>query len=422
MAASSSLRPGARVTLVGLVRRADLNGTVGELLQYTARQERWVTLCLTTNERGLLRPQNLRPGAEDFCTLLASNDDVLMAIQQALSPAELVGSIAVCRAWAALATADAAWQPRCEELWYGKLHTEQWHRSEGLARIAAYWLSLYDSERVALTPAELVGLRWWARVKEESLMTHGCPWWNDLPAGTRHYTLVGSAAETGAPQEGRGPAEADEATEARPHGTYASSERGVGEWAIVAPQLQRPDDPTIVWCSRGPISFDPHVSSRHPQNWGWLLQNMHGLSASFPLPPRASPSASDLALELSADDGPHDINLSQAYSHARMRHELRHSLRREHERGMERMVEVEATEAELEVEVEVTPWFCKAHWTERVEWSRFGVIPPWERSWQQEEEGEEMEEVDSGGVEEEEVQEVREEAVEEEGMEERAIA
>ena len=50
---------------------------------------------------------------------------------------------------------------------------------------------------------------------------------------------------------------------------------------------------------------------------------MHGLSASFPLPPRTSPSASDIALELSTDDGPHDTNLSQAYSHARMRHELR---------------------------------------------------------------------------------------------------
>lgn len=66
----------------------------------------------------------------------------------------------------------------------------------------------------------------------------------------------------------------------------SSSERGEGKWQFVPASCGRTGpEGSFIRLSRGGRSFPTHFAARW-KNWGWILQNCWGFSASFPLPRR----------------------------------------------------------------------------------------------------------------------------------------
>ena len=202
--------------------------------------------------------------------------DVISLVLAGLPPHDLLRSVPTCSWWAAAATADAQWTPRCEALWRDKLHTERW-RDGAVRRIEAYFSSLADALRVEITVAELERFTWSARVKQSSGLAWQCPWWQGHEPGTRRYTAAAGQGQ----------------------GVYASSERGQGEWSLAVADCDVDSDVkaeyhghSVLRTRRGGRSYPPHVATR-TASWGWLLQSRTGLSASFPLPARGE----DLSLE-----------------------------------------------------------------------------------------------------------------------------
>ena len=99
--------------------------------------------------------------------LTAADGGTLLEHVLKMAPAETAASsIATSHAWAAAGTSDAVWRGRCERLWADKVHVpERFHAGRGLSRLAAYWGSVEDSERCAITPEELCAMRWSSRMK-----------------------------------------------------------------------------------------------------------------------------------------------------------------------------------------------------------------------------------------------------------------
>ena len=281
------LRPGARVVIQNLRTRIDLNNSEGELLRWMPSRQRWATRVITTGERILVQVPNLLLCASLFERLGATSDDILSIIVANLTSPELIRIAATCTAWARTVLSDATWGERCEALWLGKLHVERWRGDTSIPRRVAYFESLRDSTRRDLRPEELCAIKWHARVKGHSFMTDECPWWNGLQAGHRIYKL----AEDGGGEH---------------CGPYISSERGEGFWKL------RPTDPTLVYTFRDAWPHRPHVASRCPYNWGWLLQSQHGFSASFPLPPRGVEPSLEDGGALDIDFEPHEDQTPQA--------------------------------------------------------------------------------------------------------------
>lgn len=181
-----------------------------------------------------------------------------------LTPAASVAtSIATSRAWAAASTSDTVWRGKCERLWADKVHVpERFHAGAGLSRLAAYWGSIEDSKRCAITPEELCSMRWSSRMKgwAGESWTADDPWWKGQPAAERQYHADGTTSGGG---------------------------RGDGIWRFVPESCGR-EGPlgSFVRHGRNGREFPTHFVSRHAPNWGWVMQNCWGFSASFPLPPR----------------------------------------------------------------------------------------------------------------------------------------
>lgn len=190
-------------------------------------------------------------------------------------PADLLAAIPVCAFWRGTAASDEVWAGQCEALWSDKVHVPDRFSDPGarpaLPRIAAYWGSLADSRRTAITPEELCSFAWSSRMKGSAGedWTHSDPWWSTppQPAGARRY---------------------------RPDGTTSSS-RGEGTWRFVPDTCGRTGPlGSFVRHGRSRIEFPTHVVSRWPPNWGWVMQNCWGFSASFELPLRgAEPGLED---------------------------------------------------------------------------------------------------------------------------------
>mmetsp|Transcript_11550 Transcript_11550/g.17328 ORF Transcript_11550/g.17328 Transcript_11550/m.17328 type:complete len:239 (-) Transcript_11550:50-766(-) len=134
-----------------------------------------------------------------------------------------------------------------------------------MSRLAAYWGSLADSQRSAISVEELCSFEWSSRMKGWAgpAWTISDPWWQGSQAATRRYYADGTT----------------------------SGARGAGRWRFV-PKAEGRTGPegSFVRHSRSHRDFPTHFVSRW-NNWGWILQNCWGFSASFPLPLKGEDSA-----------------------------------------------------------------------------------------------------------------------------------
>jgi len=187
---------------------------------------------------------------------------------------DLVRTIGVSSLWKSVASSDAVWGKQCQRLWRDKVFVPETLRStSSCSRIRAYWDSITDARREHITEEELCSLTWYCRMKgwAGENWTNSDPWWQGKPASTREFNADGT--------------------------TY-SVDRGPGAWRFVKDSSGRTGPwGSFVRMSRGGRDFPTHFVSRFEKNWGWILQNCWGFSASFPLPHRGE----DEVLE---DDGP----------------------------------------------------------------------------------------------------------------------
>lgn len=183
---------------------------------------------------------------------------------------DILSAIPASRSFSHGARSDMVWQLQCEMLWQDKVFVPERFRTQGMSRLAAYWGSISDASRTALTREELCSCVWHTRMKGWSGpdWTAGDPWWNGGKAGQRHFHL---------------------------DGTTSSADRGSGQWRFVPDSCgRRGAEGSFVRLSRGGRDFPTHFVSRWSKNWGWILQNCWGFSASFPLPPKgAEPELED---------------------------------------------------------------------------------------------------------------------------------
>eukprot|EP00316_Scyphosphaera_apsteinii_P024058 CAMPEP_0119312252 /NCGR_PEP_ID=MMETSP1333-20130426/25629_1 /TAXON_ID=418940 /ORGANISM="Scyphosphaera apsteinii, Strain RCC1455" /LENGTH=323 /DNA_ID=CAMNT_0007316845 /DNA_START=66 /DNA_END=1037 /DNA_ORIENTATION=- len=177
----------------------------------------------------------------------------------------IVSALRVSHCWCRASLSDAVWSVLCERLWSDKVFVAACYRNPEPTsrRIDIYWGSIADASRTYITPEELCALTWHSRMKgwAGESWTERDPWWLGQPAAVRRFA---------------------------PDGT-TSSDKSSGTWRFV-PDSCGMTGPTgtFVRMSRGQRSFPTHFVSRWSVNWGWILQNCWGFSASFPLPPLGS--------------------------------------------------------------------------------------------------------------------------------------
>lgn len=183
--------------------------------------------------------------------------------------AAVVAAIPVSRFWAEVASSDEVWSVQCSTLWADKVHVPERFTNTAKppfkSRISAYWESLADAKRSFIYPEELCSFEWSSRMKGWAGQdwTRSDPWWQDppQPAHVKRYGMDGST----------------------------SSVRGNGTWKFVPTSCgQSGPLGSFVRHAREGVEFPTHFVSRWAPNWGWILQNCWGFSASFALPLRGS--------------------------------------------------------------------------------------------------------------------------------------
>lgn len=101
------------------------------------------------------------------------------------------------------------------------------------------------------------------------------PWWQGWPAAVRYYARDGTMLSK------------DPAGTAVYLSLCGPQERRGGHWRFVPGSSGHFGPPgSFLRHSQGGRDFPTHFVSRYPENWGWILQNCWGFSASFPLPLR----------------------------------------------------------------------------------------------------------------------------------------
>lgn len=85
--------------------------------------------------------------------------DIMLMILSHLDARSVALSLVVSRSWHGVASSDAIWSKKCEELWAGKAHIPRVSLDKGLSKLAAYSLSIMDGNR--------------SRIMTEDLWDHG---------------------------------------------------------------------------------------------------------------------------------------------------------------------------------------------------------------------------------------------------------
>mmetsp|Transcript_51500 Transcript_51500/g.110357 ORF Transcript_51500/g.110357 Transcript_51500/m.110357 type:complete len:335 (-) Transcript_51500:126-1130(-) len=184
-------------------------------------------------------------------------------------PRDILQAAAVDSVWAELLLHDDVWAPLCQSLWRDKIHVKEYSEERCFR---AYWKSVVEGRRTAISTAELCAFRWWSRMKSGAgeAWTSEDPWWQGREADIRYY---------------------------HSDFTTSSARRGPGCWRFV-PSCNKEEMPegNLIRHSRGGMEFPTHHTAR-TSKWGWVIQNCWSISASFPLPFKGT----DPELE---DDGP----------------------------------------------------------------------------------------------------------------------
>ncbi|XP_024968822.1 uncharacterized protein LOC112508378 [Cynara cardunculus var. scolymus] len=69
-------------------------------------------------------------------------------------------SLIVSRSWHGVASSDAIWFKKCEELWAGKAHLPRVSQIKGISKLAAYSLSIMDGKRSRIMKEDLWDHAW----------------------------------------------------------------------------------------------------------------------------------------------------------------------------------------------------------------------------------------------------------------------
>lgn len=184
--------------------------------------------------------------------------------------------------------ANHLWEAACDHTWNSKVHVvneAQRLRSEGRRAREALRLSLEHARRTWLTEDELCGFEWSFRFKQQA----GSHWLLTDPYYTHGRAALVRFLRA---EDGEG-------------GTVAVSNfELVGSfdlrWRWGPPTAGR-TGPTgaFVQLEVNGTGVPTYVVSRHPTNWGFLMQSCWALYTSFPMPPRGEdPLLEDDNLEI----------------------------------------------------------------------------------------------------------------------------
>ncbi|KAJ9558707.1 hypothetical protein OSB04_013321 [Centaurea solstitialis] len=81
--------------------------------------------------------------------LMVCGCDMMSIIFSHLDACSLASSLLVSPRWYRVASTDALWAKKCEELWVGKAHLPRFPQVEGLSKLSVYSLSIADGTRDA---------------------------------------------------------------------------------------------------------------------------------------------------------------------------------------------------------------------------------------------------------------------------------
>jgi len=212
---------------------------------------------------------------------------VLFEVFRRLDPESLAIAACVSRSWRSIATSNGLWKGHCARLWEGKIHVlsgarELLDSGEGHK---AYRDSLLDSRRQHLTDEELASIVWHYRMKKSAggSWIEEDPYWNGKPANRRKFHADGSVSRI------------------TDSGLEEPVDR-VWRWVSGSGGRVGPRGSFLRFSSQG-REFPTHFVSRHPANWGWILQNCWSVTMSFPPPPPGEdPALDDEGLAIGFED------------------------------------------------------------------------------------------------------------------------
>mmetsp|Transcript_5266 Transcript_5266/g.14701 ORF Transcript_5266/g.14701 Transcript_5266/m.14701 type:complete len:298 (+) Transcript_5266:280-1173(+) len=223
---------------------------------------------------------------------MSDDPSTLFAVFQALQSEDLARVTCVCKLWHATGASHGLWRQRCLDLWADKVHVSP------LAKEAldtgdayrAYSLSILDGRRCQITDKELTSIVWHRRMKKSAgeSWTANDPYWQGMPSNRTQFHADGTATFLQIPgfdHPFQDPADHSPGLLWRwIKGSCGKTGHAVG---------------SLLRLSMRDREFPTQELSRHPSNWGWIMQNCWAVSCSFPLPPPGEdPVLEDEALEV----------------------------------------------------------------------------------------------------------------------------
>ena len=220
---------------------------------------------------------------------LAGDASALFQVFRFLGAEDLSRASCVAKPWSTAAGSPGLWKPLCESLWESKVHVAQEARdllASGEAH-RAYVVSIEDSRRQRLTMEEITSYTWFHRMKASAGQgwLESDPYWLGKPSNQRRFTENGDMACIT-------PSDPDAGVEIRQWRWVSSGggRTGSEQGSFIRHSVNGRDRPT-------------QMISRHPRNWGWIMQNCWSITCSFPLPLQGEdPDLDDDNLAVTVED------------------------------------------------------------------------------------------------------------------------
>eukprot|EP00475_Leptophrys_vorax_P028254 TRINITY_DN4080_c0_g1_i3.p1 TRINITY_DN4080_c0_g1~~TRINITY_DN4080_c0_g1_i3.p1 ORF type:complete len:356 (+),score=97.55 TRINITY_DN4080_c0_g1_i3:1562-2629(+) len=210
------------------------------------------------------------------------DSDLLQSIFKFLTAEELGDCVGlVNRTWYKVSLRNALWDRLCETLWFDKSYIPKRivHMKEKLREgKRAYVASLMDSRRTFVSKDELCGFNWSFRFKlmAGSHFTEHDPYWNGLQTRKVFFGEDGKVH----------------------YGGFGDFTR---DWKFVHRAAGRAARKEGNFVRVG--EFPAYIVSRHPVNWGFIMQSCWVVLTSFEMPPPGSdPLLEDDNLDITVEN------------------------------------------------------------------------------------------------------------------------
>jgi len=204
----------------------------------------------------------------------------------------------VCKDWHLYSKDNAVWMHLCDRLWRDKAYVPKRIRAmkQGNA-LHAFCESLRDAKREHPTREELLLFEWRFRFKESA----GQHWMQIDPYWSHDHKGSKVASTIVRKFKADGTLERLDSFEAMRE--FSGSEQGF-RWSVKEVE----GDANLI--KRIQVNhFPSYVSSRHPENWGFLMQSCWVLWTSFPMPsPGQDPQLDDRHLDVHVDDQMEEVH------------------------------------------------------------------------------------------------------------------